>query len=171
MKIAGKIKKGSAWLLALTFMLSGMVGSTVQAASGIETDRGCSVSFVLDGDIEEEFIELKSLPVSVKLYRVAEVDVSGDYTALEGYEDLGLDGISSETTAADWEAMGKKASETVKALQAEPDAEGILENGAGKMEGLMSSVPRNMNISLPLTFFHFRITIIPQTEMMSGYTT
>lgn len=136
MKIAGKIKKGSAWLLALTFMLSGMVGSTVQAASGIETDRVCSVSFVLDGDIEEEFIELKSLPVSVKLYRVAEVDVSGDYTALEGYEDLGLDGISSETTAADWEAMGKKASETVKALQAEPDAEGTLENGAGKIEGL-----------------------------------
>ena len=47
--------------------------STVQAASGIEMDRVCSVSFVLDGDIEEEFAELKSLPVSVKLYKVAEV--------------------------------------------------------------------------------------------------
>lgn len=136
MKIAGKIKKGSAWLLALTFMLSGLICSTVQAAAGIETDRVCSVSFVLDGDIEEEFIELKSLPVSVKLYRVAEVDASGRYTALKGYEELGLDKISSETTAADWEVMGKKASETAKELQAEPDAENTLENGAGRIEGL-----------------------------------
>ena len=66
MKIAGKIKKGHAWLLALTFILSRMICSTVQAASGIEMDRVCSVSFVLDGDIEEEFAELKSLPVSVE---------------------------------------------------------------------------------------------------------
>ena len=88
--------------------------------------------------------------------------------------------MNSETTAADWESMAKKASETVKTLQAEPVSEGILENGAGKMEGLAvgmylveaeTSVLRNMNISLLLIFFLFRITIIPQTEMMSGYTT
>lgn len=140
MKIAGKIKKARACFLALTLMLSGMICSTVQAAVGIETDRVCSVSFALDGDLEDEFSELKALPVPVKLYRVADVDVSGVYTALAGYEELGLENISDQTTAAEWEEMGKKASETTKALGIVPTAEGILENGTGKLEGLAAGM-------------------------------
>ena len=136
MKISGKIKKESARCLTLVLMLSGITCTAVQAAVEIETDRTCSVSFVLDADIENEFAELKELSVPVKLYRTADVDTSGVYTALEGYEDLGLEEIGSGTTAAQWEEMAEKASETVKELEAEPTAEGILETGEGTVGGL-----------------------------------
>lgn len=136
MKNAGKIKKGSAWFLALTLMLPGMFGSTVQAAEKIDTGATCSVSFVLDGDLEDEFSELKELPVPVKLYKVANVNEAGVYTALDGYGELGLEDISDQTTAAEWEAMGKIASEAAKTLEAAPAAEITLENGEGTLTGL-----------------------------------
>ena len=140
MKIAGKIKKGSTWLLALTLMLPGMTASTVQAAVGIDTEAVCSVSFALDGNLEEEFSELKEIPVPVKLYRVADVDSSGVYTAIEGYGELGLEEVNDQTTAAEWEEMGKKASETVKTLEASPAAETVLENGAGSASDLATGM-------------------------------
>lgn len=131
MKISGKIKKGSACLLTLALMSSGTVCSSVQAAVGIETERTCSVSFVLDGDLENEFSELKELSIPVKLYRAATVNEAGVYTALEGFEQIGLDKIGSETTAAQWEEMAKKTSEAVKSQELEATAQTTLVSGQG----------------------------------------
>lgn len=136
MKNAGKIKKGSAWFLALALMLPGMLCSTAQAAVGINTETVCSVSFELDGEMENEFSELKELSVPVKLYKVAEVDVSGVYTALEGYGELGLENINDQTTAAEWEEMGRKASEAAKSLAVQPTAETQMQEGKGAIGNL-----------------------------------
>lgn len=140
MKMRKRIKKGSTWFLALTVFMSAMVISDVNAANGIEVDRECSIMFELGGDLYEEnaeFAELKELPVPVKLYRVADVTVSGAYQTLDAYKALDLEHIDSGTTAVQWEEMAKQAtdiiveSEKTPETAIQPDEEVELVNGRG----------------------------------------
>lgn len=133
MKIARKIKKGSAVMLAFALLLSSAVISKVQAAVEIDTNQKGSVTFQLDG----EFEELKELEIPVKLYQVAEVDTSGAYKALTGFEDLKLEEITSETTAAEWEEKATLASEIIDGKEnAQEDSSCTLTGGTGKVEEL-----------------------------------
>lgn len=134
MKSVRTIKKGSALLLALVLFLSGGILAKVQAAVGIETDRMCSISFTLDGDLEGEFGELNSLTVPVKLYQVASVKDTGEYETLEGYEELKLESITSETTAAEWKEKAKTAAQIVADTKPEASVSGEIVNGQGKVE-------------------------------------
>lgn len=136
MKRLQRIKKESALLLALTLVLSGMALAEVRAALSIETDRMCSISFEVGGDLAGEFAELSEIPIPVEMYKVADVDEAGGYTALNGYEKLELDKVNSETTAADWEAKAQAAAAVVEEMKAEPTAEGILEGGKGTIADL-----------------------------------
>lgn len=140
MKMRKRIKKGSTWFLALTVFMSAMVISDVNAANGIEVDRECSIMFELGGDLYEEnaeFAELKELPVPVKLYRVADVTVSGAYQTLDAYKALDLEHIDSGTTAVQWEEMAKQAtdiiaeSEKTPETAIQPDEEVELVSGRG----------------------------------------
>lgn len=133
MKIARKIKKGSAVMLAFALLLSSAVISRVQAAVEIDTNQKGIVTFQLDG----EFEELKELEIPVKLYQVAEVDTSGAYKALTGFEDLKLEEITSETTAAEWEEKATLASEIIDGKEnAQEDTSCTLTGGTGKVEEL-----------------------------------
>lgn len=133
MKIARKIKKGSAVMLAFALLLSSAVISRVQAAVEIDTNQKGTVTFQLDG----EFEELKELEIPVKLYQVAEVDTSGAYKALTGFEDLKLEEITSETTAAEWEEKATLASEIIDGKEnAQEDTSCTLTGGTGKVEEL-----------------------------------
>lgn len=133
MKIARKIKKGSAVMLAFALLLSSAVISKVQAAVEIDTNQKGTVTFQLDG----EFEELKELEIPVKLYQVAEVDTSGAYKALTGFEDLKLEEITSETTAAEWEEKATLASEIIDGKEnAQEDSSCTLTGGTGKVEEL-----------------------------------
>lgn len=136
MKMMKRIKKGSAWLLALTLVLSSAAIVKVQAANGIDTEKRCSISFQLEGNLNEEFAELNELTVPVKLYRVADVSSSGVYTALEGFQELKLDEVDSETTAAQWEEKAAKAVEILEESETEAAAETNIEKGSGKAENL-----------------------------------
>lgn len=140
MKSVRKIKKGSALILALILFLSGGILARVQAAVGIETDRMCSISFELDGDLEGEFGELNSLTVPVKLYQVASVKETGEYEALEGYEELKLESITSETTAAEWEEKAKTAAQIVADTEPEASVSGEIINGQGKVENISTGM-------------------------------
>ena len=140
MKSVRKIKKGSALILALILFLSGGILARVKAAVGIETDRMCSISFELDGDLEGEFDELNSLTVPVKLYQVASVKETGEYEALEGYEELKLESITSETTAAEWEEKAKTAAQIVADTEAEASVSGEIINGQGKVENISTGM-------------------------------
>lgn len=136
MKITGKIKKTGAVVLTLILLTSGVAFSKVQASVGIEIDKSCSVTFQLDGTLEGEFGELNQLDIPVKLYKVADVEESGEYISLEGYEDLKLESISSETTAEEWSEKALKAVEIIENTEAVPTKEGIISSGSGKVEGL-----------------------------------
>lgn len=133
MKISRKIKKGSAVMLAFALLLSSAVISRVQAAVEIDTNQKGIVTFQLDG----EFEELKELEIPVKLYQVAELDTSGAYKALTGFEDLKLEEITSETTAAEWEEKATLASEIIDGKEnAQEDTSCTLTGGTGKVEEL-----------------------------------
>lgn len=140
MKMRKRIKKGSTWFLALTVFMSAMVISDVNAANGIDVDEDCSIHFELSGDLDKEFSELKDLEVPVKLYKVADVTVSGIYNSLEEYKGLDLEKVDSDTTAARWEEMAQEAQETVTEAKKEPTAEVVLENGKGVAENLKTGM-------------------------------
>ena len=140
MKMRKRIKKGSTWFLALTVFMSAMVISDVNAANGIEIDKKCSITFELSGDLDKEFSELKDLEVPVKLYQVADVTVSGTYNSLEEYKGLDLEKVDSDTTAAQWEEMAKKAQEIVAEAEKEPTAEIVIEKGEGVAENLKTGM-------------------------------
>lgn len=140
MKMRKRIKKGSTWFLALTVFMSAMVISDVNAANGIEIDKKCSITFELSGDLDKEFSELKDLEVPVKLYQVADVTVSGTYNSLEEYKGLDLEKVNSDTTAAQWEEMAKKAQEIVAEAEKEPTAEIVIEKGKGVAENLKTGM-------------------------------
>lgn len=91
-------------MLALALAWQTGLVSHVTAATAVETGRECSVTVELDGSSEE----LKSLSIPVKLYRVAEVSESGNYTMLPGYESLKLSEVDSDTSAQEWEEKRKQ---------------------------------------------------------------
>ena len=53
--------------------------------------------------------------------------------ALEGYEELKLESITSETTAAEWEEKAKTAAQIVADTEAEASVSGEIINGQGKV--------------------------------------
>lgn len=133
-----KSRKGAALLaLALAFVL-GLSGTGLldtQAAGPVETERNCNLVIsagdlfgeirdVYEGLPEEHEIDveeiLSKLELSVKLYRVAEIDAGADYTALTDFSDvlLGEEGdadrktfgdkvasVNSETSTEEWQEM------------------------------------------------------------------
>ena len=109
MKMKKRIKQGTAAALALMLTVP-VVMYTAQAATGIDTDRDCSVSFQLDGT----FQELESLEIPVNLYQVAQVDETGAYEALTGFESLDLGNVDDQTTAQEWE---EKAAQAVQIIE------------------------------------------------------
>ena len=109
MKMKKRRKQGTAVVLALRLTVPGIM-YTAQAATGIDTDRDCSVSFQLDGT----FQELESLEIPVNLYQVAQVDETGTYEAVTGFESLDLESVDDQTTAQEWE---EKAAQAVQIIE------------------------------------------------------
>ena len=118
MKMTGKIKKRGAAALACLLVVSAAGISSVYGAPGVEPDRSCSLSFELDG----QYQELNEIAIPVNLYKVADVEVTGEYTSLAGYEELDLGSVSDSTTAEQWEALSQEAVSLKNELGAEPTA-------------------------------------------------
>lgn len=117
MKMTGKIKKRGAAALACLLVVSAAGISSVYGAPGVEPDRSCSLSFELDG----QYQELNEIAIPVNLYKVADVEVTGEYTSLAGYEELEFGSVSDSTTADEWESFAREASELTETLGAEPE--------------------------------------------------
>lgn len=140
MNMIRRIKKSGAAFLALALVLSGMAFSHADAALSIETNRKCSITIEVDGDLEGEFAELAKVDIPVKVYQVATVSESGKYTALEGYEALGLEDVTPDTTAAEWEAKAAEAARIVEEKQLPATAEGLVQNGRGTIQNLSTGM-------------------------------
>lgn len=104
-----RLKQGSTFLLAvaLTFPLLTLPGA--KAANAIDTDAECSIEFDIGGNSE---LLNDDVTVQVNLYKVASVDVSGNYTVTDAFTGLDLSSVSADnldTAAATWAERAKEA--------------------------------------------------------------
>ena len=104
-----RLKQGSTFLLAvaLTFPLLTLPGA--KAASAIDTDAECSIQFDIGGNSE---LLNDDVTVQVNLYKVATVDVSGNYTVTDAFTGLDLSSVSADnldTAATTWADRAKTA--------------------------------------------------------------
>lgn len=103
-----RIKTGGALILTAVLAVSTFVLPKAYAAIAVETERECSVQITAPA---AEYSELGSLPVEIKLYKVADINVQGEYKAVGAFQSMDFSDVSSETLAAEWEekAMSAKA--------------------------------------------------------------
>lgn len=152
MKISKTVRKGYALALAGILALPGLSLLRAQAAGAIDTGAACSLTVTVeDSEYEADFDKMK-IPVS--LYRVADVDSVGRYTAVRPYKSLDLGSISSTTTAGDWLALAKRAEEIRKAAgdAARPAASATVEKPAGSSQpakAVFSNLRTGMYLIVP----------------------
>ena len=110
MRKEGFMKKGMAASLvgALALSAFALYGGNAWAADPIDLTKTCSLTIEVESGSQFE-ADLDQMTIPVDLYKVADVDVSGSYTELTGFEGIGLDGVSDATTADEWLAMAETA--------------------------------------------------------------
>lgn len=129
MTMKKRIRTAGALTLAAITVLSAAGLSSVYGALGVDTEQKCSLTFTLDGT---EFAELNEVEIPVDVYQIADITEEAQYTAHTGYEGLGLDQISSTTTAEAWMQMAEDAMKIVEDTKAEPTAVTTVEKKAGE---------------------------------------
>lgn len=153
-------KRGGALLLALALALSGTGILKTRAAVAVDTTKKCLL--IVDvgdlytlvqgeqgnsgwnqvGDTSDLYDpDLPSLngKVEIRLYKVASINASGEYSAVTddsakykfGVLKDDLSEVSSKTNAADWNAMALKAVEVVTNQNAETGEKSLKETEAG----------------------------------------
>lgn len=140
-----RIKTAGALTLAAITVLSAAGLSSAYGALGVETDKKCSLTFTLDGT---EFDELRSLEIPVDVYKVADITEEAVYdtTNYTDFADLGLEKVSSTTTAEEWAQMAEKAMETVEDKGIAPTADVKVTKPAGAAEstGVINNLETGM---------------------------
>ena len=136
------IKKGrqraSACVLAIAFIFSALILPKVYAAVGVQTDKMCSLQIDMRECGFQELHGVSALPIEVSLYKVADIDVSGNYTAVSSFEALAeeLEGVDSETQSEEWKEMALKVKSQIEAKPEVATALGITEHGMAVMDHL-----------------------------------
>ncbi len=165
-----RLKQGRTFLLAvaLTFPLLTLPGA--KAANAIDTDAECSIQFDIGGNSSE----LLSASIPVNLYKVASVDVSGNYTATGTFAKLDLSSVSADnldTAAATW---SERAAEAKKLLKddTEPTTTVTLTQGRGTATGLdtglyLVDTPKVITTNYTYTFTPYLVSL-PTNNYYSG---
>ena len=144
-----KIKKGSAILLAAALVFSALALPKAYAAGPIETEKAdCKITVNVANskyaDGSPVFSELPKLEIPVKLYKVANVDVSGDFTGITPFDDVNFTGISidedEEDVAAHWEALSTEAAGIVDENTGLTSITGNTSNGTVEFTGLTTGL-------------------------------
>lgn len=131
---AGKYMKG--WMcggLALV-MGAALTLSQLEAFAGdrIDTSKDCSLTITMAEDIGIQYPELMNAEIPVTLYKVADMNSSAEYMPLEGFSEIGLADIDSDTTADDWADIAGKACQALGrpyTLEEEDPKEAVEETG------------------------------------------
>ena len=125
-----RMKKVSALILAASLLCSAFVLPEVYAAVGVKTDEKCSlqVNCNVQMQIDKEtaaatpynpvYGELNTEAVTVNLYKVADITMTGKYAVVSPFESLtdleDAKKINSETSAATWQTLAAQAKAVVK---------------------------------------------------------
>lgn len=146
MTMKKRIKTAGALTLAAITVLSAAGLSSVYGALGVETDRKCSLTFTLDDDTE--FADLRDLEIPVDVYKVADITEEAVYdtTNYTAFADLGLENVSSTTTAEEWAQMAEKAMKTVKddGITPTADVKVTKPEGAAESTGVIRDLETGM---------------------------
>lgn len=145
MTMKKRIKTAGALTLAAITVLSAAGLSSVYGALGVETAKKCSLTFTLDGT---EFAELRSLEIPVDVYKVADITEEAVYDTAKytAFADLGLEKVSSTTTAEEWAQMAEKAMKTVEDKEIEPTEKVKVTKpeGAAESTGVINNLETGM---------------------------
>lgn len=164
-----RLKQGSTFLLAvaLTFPLLTLPGA--KAASAINTGQKCSIEFDISGNSSE----LLSASIPVKLYKVASVDESGNYTATDAFSKLDLSSVSADNLDAAAATRAERAAEAKKLLKddTEPTTT-TLTQGRGTATGLdtglyLVDTPKVITPNYTYTFTPYLVSL-PTNNYYSG---
>lgn len=145
MTMKKRIKTAGALTLAAITVLSAAGLSSVYGALGVETGRKCSLTFTLD---DTEFAELRDLEIPVDVYKVADITEEAVYdtTNYTDFAKLGLEKVSSTTTAEEWAQMAEMAMETVenKGIKPTEKVKVTKPEGATKSTGVITDLETGM---------------------------
>lgn len=158
MKISKSMRKGYALTLAAILTLPCLSLMQTQAARGIDTEQECSLTVSVrignaaraNDEYLEDFNQM-SIPVSV--YRVSDVDVTGQkFTPTGAFAggDLDFGGISSTTAAEEWQELAGQA-EAIRESRS-PSASGgtIVQNtGGSEAQGRITGLRPGMYLVVP----------------------
>ena len=135
-----RLKQGTTFLLALALAFPLLTLPGARAANAIETDRKCSVSFSVSGEGNE--LTATDTDIKVNLYKVADVDVSGNYPATKDFTGLNVSSVSADdkdAAASEWADRAKEAQKMLKE-SVEPTATVTLAKGIGSKDGLATGL-------------------------------
>ena len=145
MTMKKRIKTAGVLTLAAITVLSAAGLSSVYGALGVETGSKCSLTFTLDGT---EFAELRSLEIPVDVYKVADITEEAVYdtTNYTDFAKLGLEKVSSTTTAEEWAQMAEMAMETVEEKKIAPTEKVKVTKpeGAAESTGVINNLATGM---------------------------
>lgn len=108
-----RLKQGSTFLLAVALTFPLLTLPSAKAASAINTGQKCSIEFDISGNSSE----LLSASIPVKLYKVASVDESGNYTGIGAFSKLDLSSVSADNLDAAAATWAERAAEAKKLLK------------------------------------------------------
>ncbi|MCI9340313.1 MAG: hypothetical protein HFG94_06580 [Dorea sp.] len=158
MKISRRMRKGYALALAFLLTLPCLIRIQTEAATAIDTSVKCSLTVsVGSSDYEEDFNEM-SIPVS--LYKVADVDSAGRYTSVDSFSQVDLTGISSTTTAEEWQNLAEEAKQCLSG--AEAVGKTVVEkpeSGAGEAQGVFKDLAVGMYLVVPEASYNADYTV------------
>lgn len=140
MKISRSMKSRCALALAALLALPCLDLRTARAAGPVIQEQECRLTVSVDSQMLGEDARLddfEEMNISVELYKVADVDISGVFHSTETFSDIDFNvGMDPETNADTWSILAEKAMEKLEASQEIPVAQGEIAGGvAAVIEG------------------------------------
>lgn len=168
-----RLKQGTTFLLALALAFPLLTLPGARAANAIETNRKCSVAFNVSGEDNE--LTADGTDITVNLYKVADVDVSGNYTATKDFTGLNVSSVSADdkdAAASEWADRAKEAQKMLKE-SVEPTATVTLAAGTGSLADLATGLylvdtPEVVTTNYTYTFTPYLVSLPTNNYYSNG---
>lgn len=163
MKISRNLKRGCALALAALLALPCVNLMQTKAAGPVVQDQACELTVAVDTtqtvwgtgvDAGLSAADFADMTVPVNVYKVADVNVSAEFTSTEKFKGLDFNIVmDKDTNAATWEDLAKQAEEKLEGV--DPTETGQIINGA-------PAVIKGLDVGMYL--------VAPQETFNSNYT-
>lgn len=147
MKIKSIVKKWYAIALAVILLLPGLSFIKASAAGYIEVDKLCTLTITVEGSEYAE--EFKEMEIPVSLYKVADVDAAGNFTAVGAFGEMDFSVLDSETTAEDWLAFAEQAAGYASGAEVAAQTVVKTAEGADMAQAVIGDLPVGLYLVAP----------------------